>query len=40
MEIESETVTVEFAREAVPETDEPSLWVYLLEDGGGEEEAD
>lgn len=34
VEIESDAVTVELAREAVPETDEPSLWVYLVEDGG------
>lgn len=27
-------MTVEFAREAIPGTDEPSLWVYLVEDGG------
>ena len=25
---------MEFAREAIPETDQPSLWVYLVEDGG------
>lgn len=34
MAIESDTVTVEFARESVPETDAPSLWVYLVEDEG------
>lgn len=35
MEIESDTVTLEFARESIPETDEPSLWVYFVEDWGG-----
>lgn len=34
VDIESDTVTVEFAREAIPQTDEPSLWIYLVEDGG------
>ncbi|KAF6235437.1 hypothetical protein HO173_006633 [Letharia columbiana] len=34
VEVGSDTVTVEFAREAIPETDQPSLWVYLVEDGG------
>ncbi len=36
MEIDdgSGSVTVEFAREAVPETDAASLWVYVVEDGG------
>ncbi len=28
------SVTVEFAREAVPETDAASLWVYVVEEGG------
>ena len=34
MPIESDTVTVEFARESVPGTDAPSLWVYLVEGEG------